>query len=302
MPGLNPGTSGIIGIFGNATAIMMFFIEKQFRTPTDLLLLNLAIADLAMTLFCFPFIVSSNYATKWLFGDVGCQIYGFLGFLFGMTTLLTSCVISIERYIVLRRKISGRRSNYTTIVVLVAVWFVALLWSISPLVIGSGYAYEPFKTSCTLNWYDHSSVDQIFIIIVTSSIGFCFLVIIFCYVQIYRSTKMTRISSTQDKRERSVLRVCVVVIFSFMICWSPYATFSLWYSYSDTSGIPLWVTALPVLAAKLFCCINPVIYLVVSKRFRQRYIEVVCRSYKYCGKRNSITPERTQTLQMKVVS
>ncbi|XP_046548606.1 visual pigment-like receptor peropsin [Haliotis rubra] len=81
--------SGVFGISANVVSVVMFLTEKKLRSSVDILLLNLAIADIGMTGVCFPFTVSSNVAQQWLYGDVGCTIYGFLGFIFGNATIST---------------------------------------------------------------------------------------------------------------------------------------------------------------------------------------------------------------------
>lgn len=93
------------------------------------------------------------------------------------------------------------------------------------------------------------------------------------------------------------------VCFGFLVAWLPYAIFSLWSAYGDTSTIPLWMTPyvhtrvlifyitwrvlkvtnvflrrfhkvfhllnrIPVLLAKSSIAYNPVIYVLLTRRYR----------------------------------
>ena len=54
----------------------------------------------------------------------------------------------------------------------------------------------------------------------------------------------------------------------FIIAWFPYACFSLWSAFGDTSAIPIWLTPLPVILAKTSIAYNPLIYVTLTDRYR----------------------------------
>ena len=61
--------------------------------------------------------------------------------------------------------------------------------------------------------------------------------------------------------------MCAVMIGAFLVCWTPYATISM-ISMCGVS-VSTQVTALPTMFAKLSCALNPVIYALMSSRFRE---------------------------------
>ncbi|KAK7087763.1 hypothetical protein V1264_021771 [Littorina saxatilis] len=54
--------TGVFGGVGNTLVVVMFVVDKQLTSSVDLLLLNLAIADVAMCGCCFPFVSASTFA------------------------------------------------------------------------------------------------------------------------------------------------------------------------------------------------------------------------------------------------
>lgn len=80
-----------------------------------------------------------------------------------------------------------RKEN--TLCLLATIWLYALFWTGSPLLGWSSYKQEPFKTSCTVNWYGSSTADVTYNTLCTV---FCYfvpvLIFVFCYYNVLRTT------------------------------------------------------------------------------------------------------------------
>lgn len=63
----------VIGLFGNALVVIVVTFNASMRSTTNLLILNLAIADLLFILFCVPFTASDYALSYWPFGLVWCK-------------------------------------------------------------------------------------------------------------------------------------------------------------------------------------------------------------------------------------
>jgi hypothetical protein len=90
----------------------LFIIELQLRTPINMLLLNLALADFFMASFGSPLPLIAAYQRGWPFGRTMCTIYGFgmaLGgkfiFQFHLRSYpvhnLLKCILQLKRNIAL---------------------------------------------------------------------------------------------------------------------------------------------------------------------------------------------------------
>ncbi|WAQ95645.1 OPSX-like protein, partial [Mya arenaria] len=90
-----------IAVLGNGLVLLLIWRFKTLRTKTSFLIVNLALADIGISLLSFPLSISNNFmnSSGWSLGSIGCQIYGFTGMLFGLGNIGTLTLISIDRYL-----------------------------------------------------------------------------------------------------------------------------------------------------------------------------------------------------------
>ncbi|KAL8584778.1 hypothetical protein ACOMHN_035697 [Nucella lapillus] len=267
--------TGVLGGGENAVVVVMFLKDRDLSSSVDVLLLNLAVVDLAMCGCYFPFVSASSFAQRWLFGEAGCIAYGYMGFLFGNVSIFSLTAISVQRYLVICKRHSNYRGAWT-FVILAVVWLQGVLWSSLPLLLPESYAPEPFMTSCTLAWASRDRSMRIFIYSVVGWIGILFLILVSCYLSIYLTTRRDLITtSSRGHNDLLVSKICFFLVVAFVVCWGPYAVFSVLYPHSS-HRLPPILTTVPVVLAKMSSCVNPLLYVVVSQRFRQRYLAVLC--------------------------
>ena len=72
------GIVTVLGIIGNSLVIYVIFSKERMRTVTNLLLLNLAVADLSFVVVIPPSTAYVFAADRWPFGDVPCRLMHYL--------------------------------------------------------------------------------------------------------------------------------------------------------------------------------------------------------------------------------
>ncbi|XP_046548607.1 visual pigment-like receptor peropsin [Haliotis rubra] len=118
------------------------------------------------------------------------------------------------------------------------------------------HVWNMLQTSCTVNWAGDRITDKIFIAsLVLLVVILNIIIMTYCYI--------------------NILRMCFTLVLVFLICWLPYAIMSLLATFGQAESIPIWLTVIPVMSAKLSSCLNPLIYVVVSNKFRQRYLALL---------------------------
>ena len=60
----------IVGLIGNLLVVLTILIHKRMRNSTNILILNLAIADLIFIIFCVPFTGLNYVLDVWYFGKL----------------------------------------------------------------------------------------------------------------------------------------------------------------------------------------------------------------------------------------
>lgn len=93
-------SAGVISTVGNSLVLAIFLRDKDLlKKPQNLLLVNLAISDIGISVFGYPWTVASNYAKRYLFGSAFCSIQGFMTFTLAQTDMNTLACLSVFRYI-----------------------------------------------------------------------------------------------------------------------------------------------------------------------------------------------------------
>ncbi|XP_046548053.1 rhodopsin, G0-coupled-like [Haliotis rubra] len=276
---------GTTATVGNALVILTLCRNRKLRRkPHNQLLFNLAISDIGISLFGYPLTTASSFAGRYLFGRVGCLIQGFTCFTLAQANINTLAFLSVYRYVSVCYPEHSYYLNFATRKVIVCLWVYALMWTLPPLMGWSAYTFEPFGTSCSVDW---SSTDKGSVAYTWCLIVYCYSVHIvlmaFCYYKIVKKAWSVRdnLNTTvvvglrlsegaflhKMRRERRVTLIALAITISFILLWSPYTFVSLWTVYCR--NLPIWVTTLPTMFAKASCMINPVLYYFTNPSFRR---------------------------------
>ena len=69
----------VVGVIGNVAVVMVIVTRRsRRRSPTNILLLNLAVADLAFLVVCVPFTGVKYAASSWPLGETACRVANYL--------------------------------------------------------------------------------------------------------------------------------------------------------------------------------------------------------------------------------
>lgn len=89
----------LMTIFGNLLVLLAVFINRHLRSTTNYFIVNLACADLLLGCFVLPFSAALEIDSDWPFGRLFCDIWAALDVLCCTASILSLCVISIDRYV-----------------------------------------------------------------------------------------------------------------------------------------------------------------------------------------------------------
>jgi len=97
----------VVGVTGNSFVIYVITSTAHMRSSaTNILLLNLAVADLYFLTVCAPFMAYKYAMFSWTFGDLACKVVGFSTYTSSYVTVYTLVAISALRYPRLSRHLS----------------------------------------------------------------------------------------------------------------------------------------------------------------------------------------------------
>jgi allatostatin receptor len=77
------------------------------RSTTNLLIVNLALADLLFIVFCVPFTALDYALLFWPFGEVWCKIVQYLVIVTANASIYTLVLMSLDRYLIVVHPLSS---------------------------------------------------------------------------------------------------------------------------------------------------------------------------------------------------
>ncbi|XP_004681645.1 PREDICTED: B2 bradykinin receptor [Condylura cristata] len=281
----------ILAALENIFVLSVFCLHKSSCTVAEIYLGNLAVADLILAcgLPFWAITIANNF--DWLFGEVLCRVVNTMVYMNLYSSICFLILVSIDRYLALVKTMSVGRMRGVRCAKLysVVIWGCTLLLSSPMLAFRTmrDYRDEGYNVTACMIIYPSRSWE-VFTNMLLNIVGFLLplIIITFCTVQIVqvlRNNEMQKFKEIQTERKATVLVLAVLLLF--VACWLPFQVST----FLDTllrlhilSGC--WdehlidvFTQISTYVAYSNSCLNPLVYVIVGKRFRKKSREVFCR-------------------------
>uniref|UniRef100_A0A8C5Q159 G-protein coupled receptors family 1 profile domain-containing protein n=1 Tax=Leptobrachium leishanense TaxID=445787 RepID=A0A8C5Q159_9ANUR len=282
-----------LSIAENLIVILVTFKFKQLRQPLNYIIVNLSVADFLVSVIGGSVSIATNSQGYFFLGSWACVLEGFAVTFFGIVALWSLTILAFERYVVICKPLGNLRlrGKHSAIGILF-VWIFSFVWTIPPIMGWSSYTTSKIGTTCEPNWYSGKLSDQTYIItFLTTCFVLPLMVIFISYGKLMR--KLRKVSDTQGrlgstrKPEKEVTRMVIIMIIAFLICWSPYAAFSILVTARPTIELDPRLSAIPAFFAKTASMYNPVIYVFMNKQFRRCLLQMFHCSVKESKESNN---------------
>ena len=86
-----------VGTVGNIAVLLVLYKNHRLRNIPAYFVVSLAISDIVMLDLCAPFSIAVLIMGRWMFGDLLCQIQGFLVMWVACASLGTLALVAINR-------------------------------------------------------------------------------------------------------------------------------------------------------------------------------------------------------------
>ena len=271
----------IVGTVGNGLVAYVIISNKKMQTSTNLLLLNLAFADISLLLICVPFTAIKYAAEDWPFGNIFCKITKYFAYVSVYITIWTLVCISILRFmtVVYSQGTAKFRTKRNITIINVSIWIIMTLVNIPVLLISKVRMIGDY-TFCGSN---PTLTTPLFLTFFAFAYALPLTLIITLYLMILVYLRQQTAGSALDKshgRERTA-RACkmiVLVVVVFMLSWLPSHTQQMIALYHPLPSGPVYHTFRILWECMSFAnsCANPIIYNFGSQDFRKCFKQIVC--------------------------
>ncbi|XP_048032575.1 5-hydroxytryptamine receptor 7 [Megalobrama amblycephala] len=133
--GVMLSTITAVTVMGNTLVVIAVCVVKKLRQPSNYLLVSLAIADLSVAVAVMPFVIVTDLTGGvWLFGEVFCNIFIGMDVMCCTASIMTLCVISVDRYLGITRPLTypARQNGQLMAKMIVGVWLVSASITLPP--------------------------------------------------------------------------------------------------------------------------------------------------------------------------
>ncbi|KAL4240043.1 alpha1-adrenergic receptor [Mactra antiquata] len=298
-------------LIGNTLIIVVVLRHKQMRTTTNYYIVNLAIADILVTVFCtWVHLVNNLNNNNWVLGRFFCKFNTFSQVLCLVASVLSLTLIAYDRFFgivfALKAHMTSRKARFSIAIIWICsfaiaaplLWFRELkerqwrdyterwcddTWPVETKTIpGSNYTMS-YMPSRTIYFTFVSAVLYFFPMIVMS----------IAYSVIIKKLRSARIPgehvdagfAAQQKRKRKVIAMLVTILAVFGICWLPYQIVLLYSELRvNRNTLGEWYFTMQFLAgcfAYSNSALNPLIYAGFNKNFKEGLIGLYKTSVLY---------------------
>ena len=297
-----------VSILGNSSLFFIFTRRKQLRTTTNGFLLNLAFADLLVSVLNMPITVVTIVEQRWIFGETACVFLGFTTVLTFVSSVMSLAMIAINRYyfVVQWKTYPTIFTKRRSVLFGTIVWFISVLMSFPPLFGWSEYAYIPGKSFCFVFW--PSDVSYLYFMV---TIYFCGPLTITCltYLHILKFTRNAKrrvdghkettefatgkeedLSSCDRNRKRrfrmtpeevKITNTLIIVVACFTVCWAPFAI-TMFTDVYYPRPIPRIIDISTLLLGYANSMCNPIVYGIRNRTFRRELVFLFTGCYSTC--------------------
>ncbi|XP_034943703.1 tachykinin-like peptides receptor 99D isoform X4 [Chelonus insularis] len=284
----------IVATLGNIIVIWIVLRHKRMRTVTNYFLVNLSIADAMVSTLNVTFNYFYMLNSHWTFGNLYCKISQFIAVLTICASVFTLMAISIDRYMAIMNPLRPRMGRRSTLCVAVLIWVVGAILSFPMLIYYKTYTHTfsngEVRIICYGDWpnrdnngfsYDEYLYNVIFMILTyflpIGSMTFTYARVGFELWGYQSIGEATQRQLDNIKSKRRVVKMMIVVVVIFAVCWLPFHVY-----FIVTPYLPE-VTNEPYIQ-ELFLAIywlamsnsmyNPIIYCWMNSRFRRGFAQV----------------------------
>ncbi|XP_031146914.1 chemokine (C-C motif) receptor 12a isoform X1 [Sander lucioperca] len=293
----------ILSFLGNGLVLFIIYKYEKLSTVTNIFLLNLVISNLLFA-SSLPF-WATYHLSEWIFGMALCKLVSSAYFIGFYSSILFLTLMTFDRYLAVVHAVAAAKSRKKAyaIAASVAVWCISIVASVKELVLQNVRQTPLNGLVCEESGYPESTMEHWRLVTYYQQFLVFFLLplfmVMYCYISI-----TVRIMSTRMKEKCRAIKLIFIIIFTFFACWTPYNIVILLRainissegekSCSDIESLDyaLYVTRN---VAYLYCCISPVFYTFVGKKFQSHFRRLLAKRIPCLKRHMSLSSQSTRS-------
>ncbi|XP_015253587.1 PREDICTED: trace amine-associated receptor 1-like [Cyprinodon variegatus] len=286
------GLLSIVTLCGNLLVIFSIIYFRQLHTPTNYLILSLAVSDLLVGILVFPFSMAFTVTSCLNYESLFCKIRDTFDVTMCTASILNLCCISIDRYYAVCQPLTYRMKMNAkiTVVMILFTWGVSILIGIAIII--AGFSQGTCEDECSVDIIAANTMGPVFSFYLPAVIMLCIYFKIFLVAQkqlksIHNTNCLDRKPGTTVSRvEKKATKTLAIVMGVFLLCLTPYFICVVFQPlYHSPPPVPVietlnWLT----LSNSM---LNPLIYAFFYSWFRSAFRMIISGKIFQCDLTNS---------------
>ncbi|KAM9496175.1 trace amine-associated receptor 13c-like [Clarias gariepinus] len=231
----------LLTVCGNLLIIISVFYFKQLHTPTNMLVLSLAVSDFLIGALVMPPMFIWTTESCWIFNKYYCMSYFIIDSVLTSLSIYHIALIAVDRYLALSNPFLYTKSisTRTMTIVVSSNWCASMTY-----IIALGYFNRIFTSSVMCPGECYVFLNEVWSVIdLVITFIFPLSVIIILYIRVFiiakkhatairelnnhTRPKTQKITSHSMKSERKAAKVLCILVCVFLVCLLPYFIYSL---------------------------------------------------------------------------
>ncbi|XP_036383190.1 neuropeptide FF receptor 2a [Megalops cyprinoides] len=288
----------LVCMVGNGVVCFIVLRSKNMRTVTNLFILNLAVSDLLVGIFCMPTTLLDNIITGWPFGSLVCKMSGMVQGISVSASVFTLVAIAVDRFRCIVYPFKQKLTISTSTLIIVIIWVLAIsimcpsgvMLQVTKeqtirVFLGDGNRTNPFYW-CRENW-PNQEMRKIYTTVLFANIYLAPLsLIVIMYARIGITLFKTAVPvggkpghenrHTVSKKKQRVIKMLLVVALLFILSWLPLWTLMMLSDYASLTEhqyrvINIYIYPFAHWLAFFNSSVNPIIYGFFNENFRRGF-------------------------------
>ncbi|KAM6944211.1 neuropeptide FF receptor 1 like 2 [Lycodopsis pacificus] len=309
----------LLCMVGNILVCLIVLENRHMRTVTNLFILNLAISDLLVGIFCIPTTLVDNLITGWPFSNTVCKMSGFVQGMSVSASVFTLVAIAVERFRCIVYPLEPKATVLVAKAAIVLIWVLAVV-IMCPAAMALTVDKVPFhnivynndfnQTFPLYTCYENFANPQMRKVYTAVLFAHIYLVPLTVISLMYGGIGSKLCSSVVANREPQlanvmvhvrrrragqqmiskkkvkVIKMLILVALLFMLSWLPLWTLMMMTDYAglDREQVDLLTSYIFPFAHWLAfsnSSVNPIIYGYYNENFKRGF-QAVCKSRPFC--------------------
>ncbi|KFO29214.1 probable G-protein coupled receptor 83 [Fukomys damarensis] len=271
----------IFSLFGNVLVCHVIFNNQRMHSATSLFLVNLAVADIMITLLNTPFTLVRFVNNTWVFGKGMCHISRFAQYCSLHVSALTLTAIAVDRHQVIMHPLKPRISITKGIIYIAVIWIMATFFSLPHAICQKLFAflYSENVTHylCLPDFPEPADLFQKYLDLATFILLYILPLLIISVAYARVAKKLWLCNTIGDvttdqylalrRKKKKTIKMLMLVVVLYALCWFPLNCYVLLLSSNVIHSNNALYFAFHWFAMSS-TCYNPFIYCWLNENFR----------------------------------